>query len=339
MSGLNSRSLKTSTLSRAVWIAATCSILAVGATSLAQTKQKAKPEPAPKTFTYAKNVKPFVGKYCGSCHGDKDPVAGLSLTKDKSESQLKEASEQWLKAVSNVRSLHMPPKGMPAPTKAERESFSAAVEGIVVGDCRLADPGKVTLRRLNRAEYNNTVRDLLGVDFRPADDFPSDDVGYGFDNIADVLSISPLLMEKYLTAAEQVVTKAIPVPVNKSRAIGGQDLAVTGGATKDDDSCDMNGNATATAKFTVAQQGLYNIKVTAYGEQGADTFPIMAVGLNGQEVQRIEVKGRPAADYEFPVKVQKGENIVTVSFTNDFYDPHHQSGGSVRTEIRRPGRA
>jgi len=308
-------------------------VLAVGATSLAQTKQKSKPTAEPKTFTYAKNVKPFVGKYCGSCHGDKDPVAGLSLTKYKSESQLKEASEQWLKAVSNVRSLHMPPKGMPAPTKAERESFSAAVEGIVVGDCRLADPGKVTLRRLNRAEYNNTVRDLLGVDFRPADDFPSDDVGYGFDNIADVLSISPLLMEKYLNAAEQVVTKAIPVAVSKSRAIGGQDLAVTGGAIRDDDSCDMNGNATATAKFTVPQQGLYNIKVTAYGEQGADTYPIMAVGINGQEVQRIEVKGAPAAVYEFPVNAQKGENIVTVSFTNDFYDPNQPAGKKDRNLI------
>src|ERR671933_616796 len=65
------------------------------------------------------------------------------------------------------------------------------------------DPGRVTLRRLNRAEYNNTVRDLLGMDFQPAEDFPSDDVGYGFDNIGDVLAVSPLLFEKYLTAAER----------------------------------------------------------------------------------------------------------------------------------------
>ena len=63
------------------------------------------------------------------------------------------------------------------------------------------DPGRVTIRRLNRAEYNNTIRDLLGVDFQPADDFPSDDVGYGFDNIGDVLSMPPILLEKYLSAA------------------------------------------------------------------------------------------------------------------------------------------
>jgi len=318
---------------RLAWFAASCSILAVGATSLAQTKQKSKPIPAPKSFSYAKDVKPFVGKYCGSCHGDKDPVAGLSLTKHKTEAQLKDAAEQWVKAASNVRNLHMPPKGMPAPTKAEREKFAAAIEGIVVGDCRLADPGKVTLRRLNRAEYNNTVRDLLGVDFHPADDFPSDDVGYGFDNIADVLSISPLLMEKYLNAAEQVVAKAIPVPINKSRVVGGQDLDVTGGATRDDDSCDMNGNATATVKFTVPQKGLYSIRITAYGEQGGDLMPTMAVGLNGQEVQRIEVKGSPPSTYEFPVKAEKGQNTVSVSFTNDFYDPNLPAGKRDRNLI------
>ncbi len=74
------------------------------------------------------------------------------------------------------------------------------------------DAGRVTARRLNRAEYNNTVRDLLGIDFRPADDFPQDDSGYGFDNIGDVLSLSPVLLEKYLKAAETAVHAAIDGP-------------------------------------------------------------------------------------------------------------------------------
>ncbi len=71
------------------------------------------------------------------------------------------------------------------------------------------DPGHVTIRRLNRAEYNNTIRDLLGIDFHPADDFPADDVGYGFDNNGDVLSLTPLLLEKYLTSAEKAVNLAL----------------------------------------------------------------------------------------------------------------------------------
>src|SRR5262245_3137603 len=73
-------------------------------------------------------------------------------------------------------------------------------------DC---DPGRVTIRRLNRAEYNNTIRDLVGIDFHPADDFPADDAGYGFDNIGDVLSVSPVLLEKYLVAAQRILSKAI----------------------------------------------------------------------------------------------------------------------------------
>src|SRR5207248_9958495 len=70
------------------------------------------------------------------------------------------------------------------------------------------NPGRVTLHRLNRAEYNNTIRDLVGVSFQPADDLPSDDVGYGFDNIGDVLSLPPILLEKYLRAADKIVTTA-----------------------------------------------------------------------------------------------------------------------------------
>ena len=71
--------------------------------------------------------------------------------------------------------------------------------------------GRVTIRRLNRTEYNNTIRDLVGVDFKPAADFPNDDVGYGFDNIGDVLSLSPLLLEKYLSAAEAILDQAIVI--------------------------------------------------------------------------------------------------------------------------------
>ena len=73
------------------------------------------------------------------------------------------------------------------------------------------DPGRVTLRRLNRAEYRNTIRDLLGVDFNTLEAFPPDDTGYGFDTIGDVLTLPPMLLEKYMNAAEKVVGQAVPV--------------------------------------------------------------------------------------------------------------------------------
>ena len=84
------------------------------------------------------------------------------------------------------------------------ESFVAHIEAIFEHTDRMAkpDPGRVTVRRLNKVEYKNTVRDLLGVDFNPTENFPADDVGHGFDNIGDVLTMSPLLMERYLEAAE-----------------------------------------------------------------------------------------------------------------------------------------
>ena len=110
-----------------------------------------------------------------------------------------------------LRARKMPPQDRRRPKDAEYDAVNAWLEAALGQADRAgpADPGRVTIRRLNRAEYANTVRDLLGVEFNAAADFPSDDVGYGFDNIGDVLALPPLLMEKYLAAAEQIAAKAI----------------------------------------------------------------------------------------------------------------------------------
>jgi hypothetical protein len=114
--------------------------------------------------------------------------------------------------VRMVESGDMPPEDKPQPSDAERRAFVASVKAVfAAADGARPDPGRVTVRRLNRTEYNNTIRDLLHVEFKPAEDFPSDDVGFGFDNIADVLSVSPVLMERYLDAAERIATDAIPL--------------------------------------------------------------------------------------------------------------------------------
>src|SRR5207249_5995168 len=113
--------------------------------------------------------------------------------------------------IRKIRTVKMPPKGSPRPNESELKTVTAWIENEFdrVDQLAQADPGHVTARRLNRAEYNNTVRDLLGVDLHPADSFPQDDSGYGFDNIGDVLSLSPVLMEKYLAAAEKVSRAAL----------------------------------------------------------------------------------------------------------------------------------
>jgi hypothetical protein len=120
-----------------------------------------------------------------------------------------------------VRAGNMPPAGRPRPAPAELDAFNAWLDAAVfqAGCSGPGDPGRVTLRRLNRAEYNNTIRDLLGIDFRPADDFPADDVGYGFDNIGDVLSVPPVLAERYVEAAERVVERAFRSPEIRRRLL------------------------------------------------------------------------------------------------------------------------
>src|SRR5262249_40198983 len=122
----------------------------------------------------------------------------------------------WLAVLKNVRSGLMPPRGEERLTKDEKQRLFDWIELEAFGvDPANPDPGRVTLRRLNRVEYHNTIRDLTGIDYDTTDEFPADDSGYGFDNVGDAMSLSPLLMEKYLNAAEAIVAEAVPTkPVN-----------------------------------------------------------------------------------------------------------------------------
>ena len=108
--------------------------------------------------------------------------------------------------LDKVSTGRMPPPGVPRPAKTDVDAVTRWIETSLG---RVSSPGRVTARRLNRVEYNNTIRDLLGVSLRPAEGFPLDDAGYGFDNNGDVLSVSPLLMEKYMAAARKVSRVAI----------------------------------------------------------------------------------------------------------------------------------
>jgi hypothetical protein len=154
-------------------------------------------------------VTAILGKYCAGCHNQQMLAAGLSLS-GAPDQLSREARE---KVLHRVQAKTMPPTGLPAPTAAEW----ALVESAIGVPAEANNPGRVTARRLNRFEYNNTIRDLLRVPARPATEFPTDDSGYGFDNIGDVLSLSPMLMEKYVAAARKVARLAVdgePVPPN-----------------------------------------------------------------------------------------------------------------------------
>jgi len=164
--------------------------------------------------------KGFVEKYCSKCHSQDDPQAELVLTRFSDSDSILRERKIWMNVIKQVQSSSMPPKEEQLPSTSESEKFVEHIKAIFDHADRNAKPaaGRVTMRRLNRLEYKNTIRDLIGVDFDPTSDFPSDDIGYGFDNIGDVLSLPPVLMERYLDAAEGILARAItpdPPPVPK----------------------------------------------------------------------------------------------------------------------------
>ncbi|HVR86929.1 MAG TPA: DUF1587 domain-containing protein, partial [Planctomycetota bacterium] len=176
----------------------------------------ASPQSAPADDAFGKNIQPLLAKYCTKCHGGSPgkPKADLNLVRFTTEAQVRAERKLWREAITKLQSHEMPPEECKVqPTPKEREDLMAAVQAALskVDPNAPQNPGRVTVRRLNRTEYGNTIRDLTGIDFDPAEDFPSDDVGYGFDNIGDVLTVSPVLMERYLSAAETIVGRIFPV--------------------------------------------------------------------------------------------------------------------------------
>src|SRR5262245_25011590 len=148
-------------------------------------------------------------QYCVGCHSGPAPFAGLNL-QPLDASDLESNGLIWEKMLRKLRNREMPPAGMPRPDTA---TYEALVKYIETGRDRLAEtkpnPGRTTLHRLNRTEYANAIRDLLALEIDVADLLPADDIGYGFDNIGDVLSVSPLLMERYLAVAGKISRQAV----------------------------------------------------------------------------------------------------------------------------------
>jgi len=181
--------------------------------------------------SFQRDVQPILKEYCYDCHGDGAKKGNVAFDELSSEQELLN-HDLWLKVLRNVRAGLMPPEKKPKPSTAERATLEKWIKYSAFGiDPQNPDPGRVTVRRLNRTEYRNTIRDLMGYDFKVEDELPPDDTGYGFDNIGDVLSISPLLLEKYMQAGEVIVANAVPrAPrVVAEKVVGANELRHTDG--------------------------------------------------------------------------------------------------------------
>ncbi|MBT6154369.1 MAG: DUF1592 domain-containing protein [Planctomycetaceae bacterium] len=291
-----------------------------------QTVKTEKPQ-SEQAALYQKTIRPFLKKYCYECHGPKEETEGVAFHKFNDLPSVLASRKVWEKTLRQIEAGAMPPDDHDAqPTAAERKQVVAWLDKALFDvDCELVDdPGRVTIRRLNRTEYNNTIRDLVGVDFEPAKDFPSDDVGYGFDNIGDVLSLPTLLMEKYLDAAEQIADAAIVENIdakNAQRFVGGK-LDRGPWRLGGDGFIGLNSSGEVSAKVEFPLDGEYLLRAEAKADQAGSELAKMQFRLDGKPVKVFEIKEHRKPDlYEFKLRVVKGDHKLAAAFTNDYYNP------------------
>jgi hypothetical protein len=164
---------------------------------------------------YAERVKPILAKHCLTCHSTEKKKGDLDLERFGSLAAIRKDLRPWPMVVENLENGEMPPKKSPQPSAEERRTIATWARAMldVEARARAGDPGRVVVRRLSNAEYNNTIRDLTGVDLEPARDFPADGAaGEGFTNAGDALVMSPTLLGKYLNAAKEIAEHVVPLP-------------------------------------------------------------------------------------------------------------------------------
>src|SRR5688500_7658080 len=170
--------------------------------------------PAQATDRFARDARPLLQTYCFKCHGEGSKKGDVELGAFADAASVRKQPRLWRTVLGQLNDRLMPPEGKPQPSVEERARLIEAIHDVLASGAAAdgsapRDPGRVTARRLSRAEYNNTIRDLLGVETNPADAFPADGGGGGgFDNNADTLFVPPVLMESYLKAASQSLEQA-----------------------------------------------------------------------------------------------------------------------------------
>jgi hypothetical protein len=173
------------------------------------------PPPRDLASDFTKQVRPLLQKYCLECHSTKTHKGDLDLERFTSLASVRKDVHAWQQVADQVEIGEMPPKGKPRPSGEERKVLLGWVRAMLDAEARAlaGDPGRTVLRRLDNAEYTNTVRDLTGVELNPAREFPADSAaGEGFANTGETLSMSPALIDRYLKAAKDVATYAVLLP-------------------------------------------------------------------------------------------------------------------------------
>ena len=269
----------------------------------------------------------LINKYCVACHNDKLTSGGLSLAKLEKTlvpGGISDGAEDWEKVILKLRSGMMPPPGLPRPDAATVKSFVTSLEtGIDRAWAAHPNPGRPALHRLNRTEYANSVRDLVNLDVDATTLLPADDMSHGFDNMAEVLNISPSLMESYITAAGKISRLAVGDPKMKAvvETYHRPNTFFHRCATWMERRSEHAAESVVVHNFPA--DGEYIIKTTlvfttntflfgstSHGEQ-------LEVAINGERVALLDVSPNMKVDQDLrtpPIKVKAGPQLVSTSF-------------------------
>ncbi len=279
---------------------------------------------------YAQRIKPLLEKYCFDCHSDGVEKGDFTFDTHKTYAELRADMVLW-DHVRHMLTTHvMPPEKKDKPSILERDEMVAWIdESVFWFDPAKIDPGRQVYRRLNRAEYNNTIRDALLVDLKPADEFPPDDTGYGFDNIGDVLTLSPMLMEKYMRAARQVADAAIKTiaPEHAHILIGSSKFWNQKGTTSEWSGARWFTNeAEIATKVSVPADGTYKITLRTSATRAGDEMAKIHIRVGEQDLGTHDVTAKfsgekgPWQSITREVRLKKGDSKLAVAFINDFSD-------------------
>ncbi|MBX3732259.1 MAG: DUF1592 domain-containing protein [Verrucomicrobiae bacterium] len=267
---------------------------------------------------------PFLEVHCHDCHGGRKTKADLDLKQIRDDRRILPELKLWRNVLQQVTSGEMPPSTVAVrPTAGEIADFNRAVlDAIAAAESKLPpDPGRVTARRLNRTEYNNTVRDLLDVDFDAAENFPADDIGHGFDNIGDVLTMSPVHLERYLDAADGLVERAIllKLPKPPERTTFSIFLEPGGYGSEDGTRPVTNSVPELFVRHTLKEAGAYRFRVRAGASNAPPEPPVrMALLVDDAPVLETTVTNSPKQWQWFEVELElpPGEHRFSARWEN-----------------------
>ncbi len=276
------------------------------------------PAQTPSQVSYQSTVAPFLARHCVMCHSTKAKAANLDLERFKDAASALAERDVWEGVAKRVKSGQMPPPGVPKPAP---EAVRAVVEWAgqhidAIDRTRKVEPGRVTARRLNRAEYNNTIRDLFGIGFRPADDFPLDDSGHGFDNIGDVLSLSPVLLEKYMQAADKIVKAALvtgPAPKPVMEKFDADKIGAPKDLPADPEGERLIRKNSLLVKYAFPRDGEYELRVFTRGRGAPDSPPAPLVILGGgRMIEAIKVNSGANSKRNFDIRFKASAGLADV---------------------------